>query len=577
MRPTGQTSESSGDPGAFRWRISEDANAYKGGASGGDTVSYHDGKLTSNGSVSVQMMPNKTFYLWIYPSNTSYNRYAIGSVSVTFGGAYGEASTVTCTNPATFGTANTITLSRNLDSALHTVKVTCLGQTETLLEQSATYPTVTWTPSVATYAPLLTNAKSTTATITVETFYSGYSVGTRSVVVTINFVDADVAPYVTMAVNDPTGHATTYGAFVASKSKIKVELSATYRYGAVYAATAINANGQDYATNPATTDEIVSTGNTAVSGRIVDSRGVSSNTAQQTITILPYSPPQITSFTIHRCNQDGTLNDQGAYCRVDYSVEVSPLNNHNSKTLVARYKKRSAETYTDQAVTLSTYAQTGYAVVPADTNDTYDIQLALTDDFGSVAIDLQLSTAFATMNFKSGGDGIAIGKVAEFSKMLELAAGWKLAIDGVDQFARVDTAIGAVADDVADLTLTVQGLGCEIGANSNGSYAKFANGLLLCWKSVTHTNVAITTAWGAMYESPSLSFGDWPVAFAGIRPFVSVDVTTDDNASSNAAAIPERIQGVSLTSAGSAQFIRPASTTGTICVDIIGIGLWAIA
>ena len=432
LNPTGQTTWSSGNPDAFRWAITESSTANTGkiGTDGYTTsVDWGDtNHLTSNGAKTVQLLPNKTYYLWIYPSVSGYNRWAIGSISVTLGGVYGEASTVTCTNPATFGAANTITLSRNLDSALHTVKVTCLGQTETLLENSATYPTVTWTPSVATYAPLLTNAKSTTATITVETFYSGYSVGTRSTTVTINFADADVAPSVTMAVSDPTGHATTYGAFVATKSKIKVELTATYRYGAVYAATAINANGQDYATNPATTDEIASTGNTAVSGKIVDSRGVSSNTAQQTISILPYSPPQITSFTIHRCNQDGTLNDQGAYCRVDYSVEVSPLNNHNSKTLVVRYKKRSAETYTDQSVTLSTYTQTGYAVVPADTNNTYDIQLVLTDDFSSVALDLQLSTAFSTVNYLSGGKGVAFGKVAESDNTVELAQGWSLKI-----------------------------------------------------------------------------------------------------------------------------------------------------
>ena len=432
LNPTGQTTWSSGNPDAFRWAITESATANTGkvGTDGYTTsVDWGDtNHLTSNGSKTVQLLPNKTYYLWIYPSAASYNRWAIGSISVTLGGVYGEASTVTCTNPATFGAANTITLSRNLSSALHTVKVICLGQTETLIENSATYPTLTWTPSVATYAPLLTNAKSATATITVETFYSGYSVGTRSTTVTINFADADVAPSVTMAVTDPTGNATTYGAFVATKSKIKVELTATYRYGAVYAATAINANGQDYATNPATTDEIASTANTAVSGRIVDSRGVSSNTAQQTISILPYSPPQITDYTIHRCNQDGTLNDQGAYCRVDYSVVVSPLNNHNSKALAVRYKKRSAETYTDQTVTLSTYSQTGYAVVPADTNNTYDIQLVLTDDFGSVALNLQLSTAFSTVNYKSGGKGVAFGKVAESDNTVELAQGWSLRI-----------------------------------------------------------------------------------------------------------------------------------------------------
>lgn len=430
LNPTGSTTWSSGNPDAFRWAITESASANTGkiGTDGYATaVSWGDtNKLTSNGSKTVQLLPSRTYYLWIYPSVASYNRWSIGSVTVTFGGVYGTPSTVTCTNPATFGEANTITLSRNLSSALHTVKVTCLGQTETLLTQGDAYPTITWMPAVATYAPLLTNAKSTTATITVETFYSGYSVGTTSKTVIINFSDADVAPTVTMAVTDPTGHLATYGAFVATKSKIKVELTATYQYGASYASTAITANGQSYATNPATTDEIASASNTAVTGKIVDSRGVSSNTAQQTITILAYSPPQINDFTIHRCDQDGTANDQGAYMRVDYDVAVTALNDVNAKTLVVNYKKRSVENYSTQSVTLSTYAQTGYVVIAADTNATYDVALALTDDFSTVTISLQLSTAFATINFKAGGAGVAFGKVSETDQTVELASGWSL-------------------------------------------------------------------------------------------------------------------------------------------------------
>lgn len=451
LGPTGSTTWSSGNPEAFRWAITESAstNIGKIGTDGYATgVDWGDpNHLTSNGSKTVQLLPSKTYYLWIYPTVAQYNRWAIGSITVTFGGVYGTPSTFTATNPGTFGDPVTITLSRSLSSALHTVKVTCLGQTETLLTKGSTYPTLTWTPAVSTYAPLLVNAKSTTATITVETFYSGYSVGSQSKSITMNFDSADVAPTVTMAVTDPTGLASTYGAFVATKSKITVTLTASYQYGAVFGTAAISANGANYSTNPATTAEIVSDSYTSVTGKVVDSRGVSSNTASQTITILPYSAPQIVSFSIHRCNQDGTANDQGAYCRVDYSIEVSPLGNHNSKALVAKYKRRSDSTYTEQSVTLSTYTQTGYAVIPADTNATYDIQLALTDDFSTTAADLQLSTAFATVNFKAGGDGIAIGKVAEYSKMLELADGWTLGVDGVDKLAEMD----GIASDLSDL------------------------------------------------------------------------------------------------------------------------------
>lgn len=430
LNPTGSTTWASGNPDAFRWVINDNASGNMGkiGTDGNATaVDWGDtNHLTSNGTKTVQLLPNKTYYLWIYPTTASYNRWSIGSITVTFGGVYGTPSTFTATNPGTFGSAVTITLNRNLSSALHTVTVTCLGQTETLMTKGSTYPTLTWTPSVATYAPLLTNAKMTTATITVETVYSGYSVGRQSQTITMQFADADVAPTVTMAVTDPTGNLTTYGAFVQTKSKITVTLTPTYQYSATFGSAAITANGASYSTNPATTDEIVSTSSTSVTGKIIDSRGVASNTASTTITILAYSAPQIASFAIHRCNQDGTANDQGAYARVDYSVEISPLSNQNSRALVIHYKKRSASSYTDQSVTLSSYTQTSYAVIPADTNSTYDIQLALTDDFGTTTVDLQLSTAFATLNFRAGGQGVSVGKVSEADNVFELASGWSL-------------------------------------------------------------------------------------------------------------------------------------------------------
>jgi hypothetical protein len=428
----GQTTWSSGDAYAFRWAITTSAtdniskvgaDGYATGADGWGTQNLH---MDSNGTKVVQLLPNTTYYLWIYPSVSGYNLWRITSVTVTFSGVYGTPTTVTCTNPATFGQANTITLNRNQTTALHTVTVTCLGQTETLMTQGSTYPTLTWTPSVATYAPLLTNAASTTATITVETFYSGYSVGTRSVSVTVNFRDEDISPSVTMAVSDPTGNLSRYGAYVATKSKIAVQLTATYRYGASFASAALNANGQTYNTNPATTDEIASASNTSVSGAVVDSRGVSSNTASTTIAVLAYSPPQINGFVIHRCLQDGTLDDNGAYMRVDYDVAITALNNINTKALAVQYKKRVEQNYTSQAVILSTYSQSGSVVIAADTNFTYDVQLVLTDDFSAVTITLQLSTAFATLNFRAGGKGIAVGKVSETDNLLELANGWSI-------------------------------------------------------------------------------------------------------------------------------------------------------
>ena len=94
--------------------------------------------------------------------------------------------------------------------------------------------------------------------------------------------------------------------------------------------------------------------------------------------------------------------------------------------LVVKYKKRVDTTYSSETVTLTTYTQSGSAVIAADTNYTYDVQLELTDDFSTVTISLQLSTAFTTMNFRAGGKGIGVGKVSEIDYLLDLASGWSV-------------------------------------------------------------------------------------------------------------------------------------------------------
>ena len=73
-------------------------------------------------------------------------------------------SSISATN-ANFGSASTITISRYNSSFTHTITASCAGHSETLMTKGSS-TSLTWTPAVATYAPLITNAMSATATIT---------------------------------------------------------------------------------------------------------------------------------------------------------------------------------------------------------------------------------------------------------------------------------------------------------------------------------------------------------------------------------------------------------------------------
>ena len=335
-------------------------------------------------------------------------------------------SSVTATN-AYFGDPVTITLNRYNSGFTHTVKVTCAGNTETLMTQGSTYPTLTWTPALATYAPLIRNSMSATATVSCSTYNGSTLIGTSTTTCTLTFKAADVAPSVSIATSDPTGCLTTYGKFVKSKSKITVTLTNTFAFGATLSTTQITANGATYNESPATTDFVLSADNTSITARIVDSRGQVA-TASITIEIYDYTAPQINSYAVHRCKDDGTEDNTGAYFSVVYSITVTPLGNVNSKTLTAKYKKQSAQSYASQNIPLSSYTETSVsAPIAADTNSTYNVRIELSDDFGTSFAELKLPTAATRMNWGAGVDGgVAIGKVSEYDKTFEIADGWRV-------------------------------------------------------------------------------------------------------------------------------------------------------
>ena len=420
---------------------------------------------------------------------TSGNSHTVtGAVSVV-ATANASTSTISASN-GNFGQAVAITVTRRSNSYTHTVTTSCLGQTETIINKG-TSTSLSWTPALATYAPLIPNAMSASATITCTTYNGNTAVGTHTISITLSLRATDVKPTVSIAVADPLGYATTYEGFVATKSKIRVTLTNTPKYGATLKTTAITANGESFSASPATTGLITSTSNTSVTAAITDSRGQSSGTQSTTITILAYTQPKINSFSVHRSDSGGTLDESGAYMRVDYNVAITALNNHNAKTLEVKYKKRSVSSWSTQSVSMSAYTASGSVIIAADTESTYDVQLSLADAFQTTSITTQLSSAHVyPMNFKAGGKGVAFGKVSEIDKAVEIAEDWTL----YHGTARVPAESGTGYCKMADGTLIQWGL----ASNTSSGYVEVDFPV-----AFTNTNYSFvaTPAYGSGYNT----------------------------------------------------------------------------
>lgn len=106
----------------------------------------------------------------------------------------------------------------------------------------------------------------------------------------------------------------------------------------------------------------------------------------------------------------------------------------------------------------------------------------------------------------------------------------------------------------------------ETDTNNDGTYITFYDGTLICYKTVT-ASVAMTTAWGSLYEG-TMALGSWAASFIA-TPHVQVT-----NVSSSGAMIESYDSPPTTSSAGTIFLARGNSSTSTVTVNVLGIGRW---
>ncbi len=106
----------------------------------------------------------------------------------------------------------------------------------------------------------------------------------------------------------------------------------------------------------------------------------------------------------------------------------------------------------------------------------------------------------------------------------------------------------------------------ETGSNSNGSWIKFSNGIMICWQNIEGTTT-FQTSWGNLYHSSLLSFPDFPQNFVEIpRIFMS-------NHRTQSSLMPAG--DPSITKAEEFVLVRPNSAGASwYSADCLSIGKW---
>ena len=126
---------------------------------------------------------------------------------------------------------------------------------------------------------------------------------------------------------------------------------------------------------------------------------------------LAYAKPRITNFSVRRVNQNGQNDDQGTICKVIFNWATDKAN----PIITVSYRQTTSSGWNNINLTASgTSGSVSQNMSPAFSIDnSYEIKVTVADDAGSSYATRTLPSAKFLIDFRAGGDGIAIGKAAE--------------------------------------------------------------------------------------------------------------------------------------------------------------------
>lgn len=308
------------------------------------------------------------------------------------------------------GTSVTLTITRASSNFTHDAYFTFGTRTYSIGKGLTTTGTYTIPLECLDQVP---NATVGIGTIRLYTLNGGTIVGSHDVGVTINVPSNIVPSFSSLSITRvDNGVPSSWGVYVQGKSKATLTINgAVGTYGSSIVKYTIQGGGYSGTSNTLTTGTLNTSGTNTFTATITDSRG---RTATKTVTcsVVDYESPKINSFTAVRCNSSGTESDEGTYVKVTPNLTYSTVSSKNTLNAVVAYKTAAATSWSSNITVTS-----GKSVIIGgggiSVNTSYHVRLTINDSFSSSVMTVDIPTASTTLDFRKGGKGIAIGKVAE--------------------------------------------------------------------------------------------------------------------------------------------------------------------
>ncbi len=371
-------------------------------ASGSTTVSHNaDGSKTCACSFSMA-----------YRYNAAFTWKGSGNVGLTTIARASQPSCITYPNTTqnvgNLGNTITIHMNSNSSSFRHTVRYAWNNKGGTIA--SNVQYNCNWKIPLE-FANSIPNATSGWGTIYVDTYNGSKLIGTKSVTFTATVPSSMIPSISSINLSDATGLSNTYGGYIKTKSKAKISINASGSYSSTISSYSISVNGTTYNSQTVTTDVLKNAGTNTISVTVRDSRGRTTKSSKS-FNVLDYNAPVLSEFSNNRCNEDGTINDNGENIKTTVTWSSNSLNSKNILTLYIYSKKKDSNSW-EEIASSSNNSGTKSVIFVADGTSSYDVKLVISDKFNSATYTREVGTTYRLINFRSTGKGIAIGKVSE--------------------------------------------------------------------------------------------------------------------------------------------------------------------
>lgn len=374
-------------------------------ASGNKTISH-----ASDGSKSFTISIQAGIYNYAV-NCTGSKTFALNTIPRTSSISWGTGTS----SIAGIANGTNININRASSSFTHTI-IYQFGSAKGTVCTKTTATNVKWTIPLS-LLNQIPNATSGAGTMTCTTYSGNTAIGTSTLKLIVT-APSSVKPTINSANvtidNSANSVIAGWGLYVSGYSKARISASASGAYGSSVSSFTVSGGysiTQSGSSLSYTGGTITSSGNKTFNVVAKDSRGRTSDVKNAgTITVYAYSRPTISALSVQR----SSANNKKIIVRANWNF--SSVNGKNSTSATLYYKQSTSSGWTtygaiskDTSVTLNTdFAE----------ERSYNFRIIVRDSVGNSAqADSFISTVGVLLDFKAGGKGIGIGKIAETDSM----------------------------------------------------------------------------------------------------------------------------------------------------------------